>query len=85
MKKIFIDGGARIAESFDIINSDMPQYSNFEFILYEPHPNHTDFLENLSKEKNFKFVNGAIRTYKNIGNSPSSNLKLEIFVLARGV
>jgi len=32
-----------------------------------------------------KFVTGAIRTYKNIGNSPSSNLKLEIFVLARGV
>lgn len=32
-----------------------------------------------------KFVTGAIRTYRNTDNAPSSNLKLEIFVLARGV
>jgi FkbM family methyltransferase len=59
-RKIFIDGGARTGELFEIIKNDMPQYSDFEFILYEPHPNHTVFLENLSKEKNCKFVNGAI-------------------------
>lgn len=60
MRKIFIDGGARTAEAFDIIAKDMPQYIDFEFILYEPHPNHTEYLENLSKEKKFKFINGAI-------------------------
>lgn len=60
MRKIFIDGGARIAETFDIIKKDFPQYWDYEFILYEPNPKYTETLEILSKEKGFKFVNGAI-------------------------
>lgn len=60
MKKIFIDGGARRAESLEIIAKDMPQYLNFDLILYEPNPMHKEYLEELSAQKNFKFVNAGI-------------------------
>jgi len=60
MRKIFIDGGARTAESLDIIKNDMPQYLDFEFILYEPQPKHAEFLSEMSKEKKFEFINKAI-------------------------
>lgn len=60
MKKVFIDGGARVGEVFDIIHRDMPQYIDFDFVLYEPHPNHIEHLTNLSNEKKFTYINGAI-------------------------
>lgn len=60
MRKIFIDGGARTGESFEIIQRDLPEYSTFEVILFEPNPIHKEPLEALAKEKNCTFVNGAI-------------------------
>jgi FkbM family methyltransferase len=59
-RKVFIDGGARTGESFEIIQRDLPEYGDFEVILFEPNPIHREHLTALSKEKSCKYVEGAI-------------------------
>lgn len=60
MRKIFIDGGARTGELFDIIKKDLPEYLGYEFIIYEPNPTHSNTLMEKAKENNATFINGAI-------------------------
>lgn len=45
MKKIFIDGGARIGESLDIFANN--ELLNYDIHLFECNPNHFDSLNNL--------------------------------------
>jgi FkbM family methyltransferase len=61
MRKIFIDGGARLGESIDIIQKYMPEYIDFEFYLFEPNSEHKETLLKLSNNNdNINFINGAI-------------------------
>jgi FkbM family methyltransferase len=61
MRKIFIDGGARLGESIEIIKNDIPEYSDFEFYLFEPNRQYYDALQDLANSNSkVNFVEGAI-------------------------
>lgn len=61
MRKIFIDGGARLGESIDIIKNEFFKYHDFEFYLFEPNSQYRSNLQNLEKNNNkVKFVEGAL-------------------------
>lgn len=61
MRKIFIDGGARLGESIDIIKNDISKYSDFEFYLFEPNSEYYSTLQNLEKSNDkVKFIEGAL-------------------------
>jgi FkbM family methyltransferase len=61
MKKIFIDGGARLGESIDIIKNEFSKYHDFEFYLFEPNNQYRNNLENLQKNNTkVKFIEGAL-------------------------
>lgn len=49
MKKIFIDGGARIGESIDILLKKRPDLNGCDVYFYECNPNHIPTLHQISK------------------------------------
>ena len=49
MKKIFIDGGARIGESIEVLLDKRPDLSGCEVYMFECNPNHYETLNIISK------------------------------------
>lgn len=63
MKKIFIDGGARIGETVDVFLNKREDLKGCDVYLFECNPNHIDTLKTLSetnKDYNFIVKNEAI-------------------------
>lgn len=54
MKKLFIDGGARIGESIDILLSKRPDLDGCDVDFFECNPAHIDALETI-KNQNTKY------------------------------
>ena len=57
MKYIYIDGGARIGESIEIILDKRPELLGCDSYLYECNPNHFDTLDDIKKTNlNYNFI-----------------------------
>ena len=56
MKKIFIDGGARIGESVEVLLNNRVDLTGCDVYFFECNPNHIETLENFKKvNNNFNF------------------------------
>lgn len=56
MKKIFIDGGARIGESIEILINKRGDMEGCEIHFYECNPNHFETLKNIKLENHTIYV-----------------------------
>lgn len=55
MKKIFIDGGARVGETLDCFVKKREDLIGCDYYLFEANPNYYDLLDEFAKNKDYNF------------------------------